>query len=163
MKLKNSLLFLFVIFLLNAQMILAQDYDALKFKLEQNFPTNFNGQIIPTKTYSFGHAIINQIVEDLKKIGFDENEAIWLHANDYVLYDARTAQKIGNTYWLAYKTEDNKVLGTYMMNCQNPANNRLMHTSYNISGGSYKIKEKITLHNFSHIVCKKHEKRIQRF
>ena len=163
MKFKNICLFLLTSFFTNTQITFAQDYDALKNKLTNNFPKTFNGQKIPQRTYSFGQTIINQIIEDLRKIGFDEDEAIWLHANDYVLYDAKTAKLIGNTYWLAYKTEDNKVLGTYMMNCQNPANNRLMHTSYNVSGGSYKIKEKITLHNFSHLVCKKHEKRIQRF
>ena len=163
MKLKSKFLFLFFIFLVSAQIVFAQDYDALKQRLINNFPKIFNGEVVPQKTYSFGLAIINQIIEDLRKIKFDEKDAIWLHATNYVLYDASTAQKIGNTYWLVYKTEDEKVLGTYMMNCENPANNRIMHTSYKISGGSYKIKEKITLHDFSHLVCVTQPKRIQRF
>ena len=160
---KNKLWLIFTILCINSQLVFAQDYDALKTRLLKNFPTKFENKEIHPKTYSLGIAIINQIVEDLRKIKFDEEKAIWLHATDYVLYDANTAQRIGNTYWIAYKTNDNKVIGTYMMNCENPANNRLMHTSYYISGGSYKIKEKITLHNFSHLVCQKHEKRIQRF
>jgi len=157
--------FLSIIFIISfvVQSAFAQDYDVLKQRLLKNFPSTFEGKEIHPRIYSFGIAIINQIIEDLRKIEFDENKAIWLHANDYVLYDSATAKRIGNTYWIAYKTEDNKVLGTYMMNCENPANNRLMHTSYYISGGSYKIKKKITLHDFSHLVCKKHEKRIQRF
>lgn len=163
MKLKNKTLFLFITSILLTQNVFAQDYDALKQRLINNFPKTFEGKEVHPRTYSFGIAIINQITEDLRKIEFDENKSIWLHATDYVLYDANSAKRIGNTYWLAYKTEDNKVLGTYMMNCENPANNRLLHTSYYISGGSYKIKKKITLHNFSHIVCKKQEKRIQRF
>ena len=140
-----------------------QDYDKLKQKLLNNFPSVFEGKTIHPRTYSLGIAIINQISEDLRKIKFDEETAIWLHASDYILYDANTAKKIGNTYYIAYKTEDNKVLGTYVMNCENPANNRLIHTSYNISGGNYTIKEKITLHNFSHLVCQNHQKRLQRF
>lgn len=141
----------------------AQDYDQLKARLISNFPNTFEGKPIHPRTHSFGIAIINQIIEDFRKIKFDEKNAYWLHATDYVLYDANTNKRIGNTYWLVYKTEDNKVIGTYMMNCENPANNRLLHTSYRISGGTYKIKEKITLHNFSHIVCKKQTKSIQRF
>ncbi len=163
MKLKNKVLLLLITSILLTQNVFAQNYDALKQRLLNNFPKTFEGKEVHPRTYSLGIAIINQIIEDLRKIEFDENKAIWLHATDYVLYDANSAKRIGNTYWLAYKTEDNKVLGTYMMNCENPANNRLLHTSYYMSGGSYKIKEKITLHNFSHLVCKKQEKRIQRF
>lgn len=163
MKLLNKILFLISIFCVTSNACLAQDYDALKLKLLNNFPSTFEGKEIYPKTYSLGLAIIDQIIEDLRKIKFDEKNAVWLHANEYVLYDANTAQKIGNTNYITYKTEDNKVLGTYLMNCENPANNRLMHTSYNISGGSYSIKEKITLHNFSHLVCKNHTKKIQRF
>ena len=163
MNLKNNFLLSILIFLFFGQTIFAQDYDELKQRLLNNFPKKFEGKEIHPRTYFFGIAIINQITEDLRKIDFDEANAIWLHANSYVLYDANSAKRIGNNYWLAYKTEDNKVLGTYMMNCENPANNRLLHTSYFISGGNYKIKQKITLHDFSHIVCKYHEKRIQRF
>ncbi len=160
---KNKFVFLIFLSLFCAQNVLAQDYDALKQRLLNNLPSTFEGKEIHPKTYSLGLAIINQIVEDLRKIEFDENKAIWLHANNYVLYDSATAKRLGKTYWIAYKTEDNKVLGTYMMNCENPANNRLLHTSYHLSSGSYKIKKKITLHDFSHLVCKKHEKKIQRF
>ena len=163
MAFKNKFLLSIFLSSLCVQMTFAQDYDALKQRLLNNFPKTFEGKEIHPRTYSLGMAIINQITEDLRKMDFEEDKAIWLHANDYVLYDSNSAKRIGNTYWIAYKTEDNKVLGTYMMNCENPANNRLMHTSYFMSGGSYKIKKKITLHNFSHLVCKKHEKRIQRF
>lgn len=163
-KTNNKYLFsLIAIITFFTQAVLAQDYDKLNSKLLANFPKTFEGKEIHPKTYSLGLAIINQISEDLRTMKFEENSAIWLHANDYVLYDANSAKKIGNTYYIAYKTEDNKVLGTYIMNCENPANNRLLHTSYNISGGSYKIKQKITLHDFSHLVCKQAQKKIQRF
>lgn len=145
------------------QSVFAQDYERLKNLLLSNFPKTFEGKEIHPKTYRMGMAIINQIIEDFRTVGFDEKNAYWLHATDYVLYDANTNKQIGNTYWIVYKSEDNKVIGTYMMNCENPANNRMMHTSYHISGGSYKIKEKIKKEAFSHIVCKKQTKSIQRF
>ena len=163
---KNFLHFLNFIFLaltILAQSVFAQNYDDLNSCLLKNFPKTFEGKEIHPRTYSLGLAIINQITEDLRKMEFDEKSAIWLHANDYVLYDARSAKRIGNTYFIAYKTEDNKVLGTYTMNCENPVNNRLLHTSYRYSGGSYSIKQKITLHNFSHLVCRPIEKVINRF
>ena len=163
MFLKYKIIFLVSVFLVFGQNCFAQDYDELKTRLIKNFPNTFENKPIHPRTYSFGMAIINQIIEDFRKIGFDEKKAYWLHATDYVLYDANTNKRIGNTYWIVYKSEDDKVIGTYMMNCENPANNRLLHTSYKISGGTYRIKEKITLHNFSHIVCKQQTKRIQRF
>ncbi|MBQ2870258.1 hypothetical protein IJE86_01000 [bacterium] len=163
MKLKNIVFSIVFVLILLGQNSFAQDYSALKSRLINNFPNTFEGKPVHPRTYSFGMAIINQLIEDFRKIGFDESNAYWLHATDYVLYDANTNKRIGNTYWIVYKSEDDKVIGTYMMNCENPANNRLMHTSYKMSGGSYKIKKKITLHNFSHIVCKQQTKRIQRF
>ncbi len=162
----NKKLFLagiFVALLIFTQSVFAQDYDELELRLLNNFPKTFEGKEVHPRTYSLGFAIINQIAEDLRKMKFEEQRAIWLHVNDYVLYDANSAKRIGNTYYIAYKTQDDKVLGTYIMNCENPANNRLMHTSYRISGGSYSIEQKITLHDFSHLVCKPKEKLVQRF
>lgn len=143
---------------------LSQNYEALKALLLSNFPSTFEGKQIHPKTYKLGMAIINQLCEDFRKIGFDENKAQWYHVNDYVLYDTNSQKKIGTTCWLVYKTTDNKIIGTYMMNTENPVNNRLMHTSYHISGGSYKIKQKITRDDFSHVICQEPAKKsIRRF
>lgn len=163
MKRDNKTVIFIVCCLITVQNAFAQNYDALKNQLLLNSPQTFEGKEIHPKTYRIGMAIINQLVEDFKTIGFDEQTAYWLHATDYVLYDANSNKQIGNTYWIVYKSEDNKIIGTYMMNCENPANNRMMHTSYHFSGGSYKIKEKIKKEAFSHIVCKKQIKTIQRF
>ena len=142
----------------------AQDYSSLKNKLLANFPGTFEGKPVHPKTYSLGIAIINQLVEDFRTVGFDEKKARWYDVDDYVLYDANSLKKIGNTCWLVYKSKDNKIIGTYMMNTENPVNNRVMHTSYQVSGGSYKVKEKINRDMFSHIICTEPAtKIIQRF
>ena len=101
----------------------AQDYDALKNLMLSNFPKRFEEKEIHPKTYNLGLAIINQISEDFRTIGFDEKKARWFHVNDYFLYDVNTSKRIGNTCWLVYKSEDNKIIGTYMMNTENPVNN----------------------------------------
>lgn len=163
MKSKNKHLILLFCLLFIVQSSIAQKYDALKSLLLSNFPKTFEGKKIHPQTYKMGMAIINQLIEDFRTVGFDEQKAYWLHATDYVLYDAATNKRIGNTYWIVYKSADDKVIGTYMMNCENPANNRMMHTSYHFSGGSYRIKEKIRKEAFSHIVCKTQTKSIQRF
>lgn len=153
-----------MLLLLIAQTSFAQNYEALKQQLISNFPNKFDGKTVHPKTYNFAMAIINQLVEDFRRVGFDEKKAKWYHVNDYVLYDASSLKQFGTTCWLVYKTTDDKVIGTYMMNTENPANNRVMHTSYRISGGSYTIKQKITRDDFSHVICKKPEPRaINRF
>lgn len=163
MRCSRNFLIFTILYAITLQNVFAQDYDALKNFLLSNFPQTFEGKEIHPKTRRMGMAIISQLVEDFYRIGFDEGKAYWLHATDYVLYDANSAKQIGNTYILVYKSEDDKVIGSYVMNCENPVNNRLMHTSYHISGGSYKIKEKIKRDAFSHIVCKTQTKSIQRF
>lgn len=146
-----------------SQKVFADSYDDLHARLLANFPSTFEGKPLHPRTKTLGLAIINQIIEDMRKTGFSEAGANWHHASDYVLYDANVNKKIGNTWWIVYKSADDKVIGTYMMNCDNPANNRLMHTSYKFSGGSYKIKEKIEKETFSHLVCKETRRDIQRF
>ncbi len=160
---RSRFLSLFLALFCCANSVFADSYDRLKSVLLSNFPPTFEGKTLHPRTRELGLAIINQIIEDMRTVGFSEANARWLHATDYVLYDSNTSRKIGNTAWIVYKSEDDKVIGTYMMNCENPANNRLMHTSYHISGGTYKIKEKIEKEAFSQIVCKEPSRSIQRF
>ena len=163
MKISN-LYFVLAIILTLACKASAQNYDALKSTLLSNFPKTFEGKEVHPKTYSLGIAIINQLIEDFRKIGFDEAKARWYNVDNYILYDTSSIKKIGNTCWLVYKSNDNKIIGTYMMNTENPVNNRLLHTSYHISGGSYTVKEKIHRDMFSHVICTTSApKRIQRF
>ena len=150
--------------LICANIAYCYDYEPLKNQLIKNFPDSFQGQTIQQRTKSFGIAIINQIITDFEEINFIPENAHWSSVNDYIQYDSNSSIQIGTTCWLVYKTIDDKIIGTYKMNSENPFNNRLLHTSYKISGGTYTIKQKIHRDIFSSVICKKPApKDIQRF
>ena len=147
-----------------AQNCNAINYDKLEEMLSANFPETFEGKQIHPKTYKLGKAIIKQISEDLRHVEFAPEHARWLPVTDYILYDANSQKTIGNTCNLVFKSSDDKIIGTYLMNTENPVNNRILYTSYKISNGSYTIKEKIHRDIFSTIICKEPQpKLIQRF
>ena len=161
---KYKILYSVLIGLFCTNIAYCYDYEPLKNQLISNFPDTFQGQKIPPRTKNFGMAIINQIITDFEEINFIPEKAQWSSINNYIQYDSNSSKQIGTTCWLVYKTADDKIIGTYKMNSENPFNNRLLHTSYKFSGGSYTIKQKIHRDLFSHVICKKPApKDIQRF